>query len=115
MLIPPSFAGNVLKLKNPGWVDVTAVAHGFAGTPLYVACQEILSLPAVLSSTTLVIVHVKSLPWVTERSSPFQMIPTRSVSRPLWNAVTRFAATAPAVSLWQLWQFVAAVMLSWNV
>jgi hypothetical protein len=42
-------------------------------------------------------------------------MPPRSVTNPLWNAVTVAGATPVAVELWQVVQSVASVMLSWNV
>ncbi len=100
-------------MRNSGAVGPTVALHGFTATPFKVAPQEIFWF--VPSSTTPVIVMVIFLPSVTEVSTPSQMMPTRSVSKPLWKSVTlvRPAATPPA--LWQTWQSVVSFMLSWKV
>ena len=100
-------------MRNSGAVGPTVALHGFTGAPSRVALQEIFWF--VPSSTTPVIVMVIFLPSVTEVSTPSQMMPTRSVSMPLWKSVTlvRPAATPPV--LWQVWQSVVSFMLLWKV
>ena len=87
--------------------------HGFTSTPLYLAAQAIDRL--VPLSPMPVICQSNFAPSVTEVSSPLKMMPPRSVTRPLWNAVTVAGATPVGVELWQVVQSVAAVMVSWNV
>src|SRR3990170_7445039 len=78
----------VLSAAPPAWkmgaLAATVVLHGLTAVPLYVSVQattvlSVLMLTPVICMSTLA-------PSVTDKSSPFQMRPARSVRRPLWNS-----------------------------
>ena len=104
MLSVPSSAVFGPNGKTTGAVADAVVLHGLIGLPSNVADQEILRF--VPSSTMLSIFQVNRLPSLTDLSSPSQMMPTRSVSRPLWKSAT----VAGSSGAW--WQFVHTTVAS---
>jgi len=90
------------------------VLHGLIGVPAKLAVQVIVRLPVVGLSTTWVICQdVNRAPSLTERSLPFQMMPRRSVSRPLCISAT-VSNVANALELWQSVQSVDSFIASWK-